>query len=164
MKPLQIVKAKPNPAGKDRNRWGATPQQLAAEWVDFRNTGSGQVDLSGVELYHKAYSSRTEWKWAKVIDFTGSLGPGKVVRVHSGRARDLAVIPAAELAGADYHVFTGSDNYTWNNAEGDAPSLFERNIREWIDQAGYDPYPPEGAVLIRSGAKLVPAAVAAMHR
>jgi hypothetical protein len=32
--PLQIVRIKPNPAGRDRNRYGQTPAaQLAAEWV-----------------------------------------------------------------------------------------------------------------------------------
>jgi len=32
---------------------------------------------------------------------------GRIVRVHSGIKRDLAVIRPEDLAGADYHAFTG---------------------------------------------------------
>lgn len=156
MKSLQIVRAKPNPRGKDRNRYGtATPTQLAAEWVDFRNVGYGDVNLQGVELYHLAYGDGGQSRWEKVMDFKGVLRAGKVVRVHSGATRDLSIIAAEDLAGADHHLFTGQDRYVWNNAEGDCPSLRDAAVNEWIDQASYDPFPPEGAVLVRSGAKLV---------
>jgi hypothetical protein len=59
------------------------------------------------------------------------------------------------LAGADYHVFTGEDEYVWNNRQGDTPLLFNDTTEKTIDKASYDPNPPEGVVLVRAGDKLV---------
>jgi hypothetical protein len=163
MTTLRIVRAKPNPAGKDRNRHGFVPAvQLAAEWVDFQNTGNAPVNLLGIELYHVAVSRGGARSWAKVTDFSGLLPAGHIVRVHAGQGGDKRIIAAADLAGAEHHVFTGSDAYVWNNAEGDAPSLLSSSTRQWIDQTSYDPHPGEGAVLVRSGSKLI--AVAATAR
>lgn len=81
--------------------------------------------------------------------------PGKIVRVHSGQNRELSVVRPDDLAGADYHVFTGDDAYVWNNKQGDTPLLFYDVKKETIDSASYDPNPPEGVVLVRQGDKLV---------
>lgn len=44
---LTIVRIKPNPAGKDRPAYsGPTAEQLAAEWVDFRNDSGRDADLT----------------------------------------------------------------------------------------------------------------------
>ena len=44
-----IIKAKPNPAGKDRVS-GITPKkQLAAEWVDFKNIGDESFGLQSAD-------------------------------------------------------------------------------------------------------------------
>lgn len=149
---LLLTSIKPNPIGKDRSQTGATPAQLAAEWVDFRNDGSEPAPLDGVLLYHRAYSGGTA-SWARVTRFTGNLPVGKTVRVHAGRVRDLSVIRQEDLVGADYHLFTGEDRYAWNNREGDTPLLYNDRTNTTIDQASYDPFPPEGAVLVRQGAK-----------
>lgn len=58
--------------------------------------------------------------------------------------------------GADFHAFVGRDLYVWNNAEGDCSGLWSPAAQRFIDKACYDPHPPEGAILVRVGDKLVP--------
>jgi hypothetical protein len=157
---LTITSIKPNPAGKDRPRHGSpSPSQLAAEWVDFRNDAQQRVNLEGVALYHRAYAV-SQWHWERIMTFKGDLGVGELVRVHSGQKRD-GVINAEDATAATYHLFTGKDEYVWNNREGDAPLLNFEPRNETIDTASYDPNPPEGTVLVRQGAKLVAGARAA---
>lgn len=158
MKTLKISQLKPNPTGKDRTRFGPlSATQLAAEWVDVKNTGIGSVNLENVELNHKAFSPQDPaGKWQAVMVFPSFLlAAGKVVRVHSGRHRDVSVIAAADQAGADYHTFTGADAYVWNNSEGDTAALWDLGQQKWIDSAAYDPNPPEGVILVRVGSKLI---------
>lgn len=164
MKTLLITQIKPNPAGKDRDRFGnASKSQLAAEWMDFRNTGLAAVDLGDVVLYHIAYPpGSSQGHWEQVMSFRGILAAGRTVRVHSGSGPESVVRPE-DLVGADHHLFTGR-NYVWNNREGDTPRLFDSLLRFNIDQASYDPYPPEGHVLVRSGNKLVRAMAPAYVR
>jgi hypothetical protein len=151
---LYITRIKPNPAGKDRGPHGQTSaSQLAAEWVDFENNGTGGVDLSMVELFHRAYHYGQQPTWERVSTFTGILPAGKSVRVHSGGGPE-GVIRDEDRRGADYHVFSG-ENYVWNNKEGDTPALYHTTTKTTLDAASYDPNPPEGQVLVRSGDKLV---------
>lgn len=159
---IQVIRLKPNPRGKDRT-WGATtPAQLGAEWVDIKNNGTGSVDLSGVELNHIAYpAGGGEGKWASVCILKCVLGPGQVLRVHSGEHRPVSVLHAEDQAGAHWHQFTGKDQYVWNNSQGDTAGLWLLNPGKWIDSASYDPHPPEGMVLVRSGQKLIPAVATA---
>lgn len=157
---LLITRIKPNPLGKDRNRLGrADAVQLAAEWVDFKNIGSVDIALRDVVLYHIAYSAG-QGRWERVMGFTGILEAGKTVRVHSGSG-PVSVIRMEDWLNADHHVFTNRDNYVWNNAEGDAPMLFDTQVNQQVDHASYDPYPPEGQVLYRSGNKLIAAKASA---
>lgn len=155
---------KPNPVGKDRSRYGsATPAQLGAEWVDVNNTGRSPVDLTGIDLYHLAYGqpgTKPEWQKVTSLPANWSLPAGNVLRVHSGQKRDLSVLRPEDLNGADFHSFTGRDSYAWNNAEGDTAGLWKAVSKTWLDSASYDPYPPEGVILVRSGNKLVPAGAA----
>lgn len=152
---LTIVRIKPNPAGKDRSRHAApSPAQLAAEWVDLRNDTGRDVSLNNVSLWHLAYARGRRPEWKKITPFSGTLPTGMIVRVHSGKRRELSVIHPNDLAGANYHVFTGEDTYVWNNKEGDTPMLFNDVRKEIVDKASYDPNPPEGAVLVRLGDKL----------
>lgn len=164
MKTLRITRIKPNPAGKDRSRYGtADASQLAAEWVDFKNSGADSVELNGVDLYHLAYAPGADrGRWDKIMSFRGSLPPGNTVRVHAGSGPESVIRPA-DRTGAEYHLFNGR-NYVWNNDHGDSPRLFDTAREQNIDQASYDPYPPEGQILVRSGNKLVPAAVPAYSR
>lgn len=164
MKTISVYRIKPNPTGKDRDRYGSpSAAQLGGEWVDLRNSGSQALNTSGVGLYHLAYpSSGGKPEYRLVVNLPDcSLKPGEVLRVHSGRTRAISVLNADDRNGADWHSFTGEDAYVWNNREGDAPALFEYAIKETIDSASYDPYPPEGTTLYRQGAKLVPARVPA---
>ena len=90
---LTILRIKPNPAGKDRpSHGGPTPSQLGGEWVDFRNDTGGAVSLAGVALYHLAYASSGEAAWQRVMGFKGDLPASEIVRVHSGKVRDVSVI------------------------------------------------------------------------
>jgi hypothetical protein len=147
---LKTTPLKPNPMGKDRARLGRlTPTQLAAEWVDFKNTGNAPVKLAGVSLYHVAYApGERNGHWAEIMKFTGAVEAGKVIRVHSGQRRDLSVMATEDLVGADYHLFTGQDVYVWNNKEGDTAGLWDTGISEFIDKASYAPHPPEGVILV----------------
>ena len=156
MKNLQTVRLKPNPSGKDRTgRGGATAAQLGGEWVDIRNVGSTPIDLTGVTLYHIAYSGTTDnGKWEEVMTFTGSLAPGKVIRVHAGSG-PLNVLHLIDQQEADFHLFTKRDVYVWNNYRGDCSALWQAGANQLFDKACYSPNPPEGAILVRSGDRLV---------
>jgi hypothetical protein len=119
MSTLQIIRIKPNPTGKDRTRSGATPAQLGAEWVDFQNIGSTAVALENVELFHVAYPARqSQAYWSRITGFRGAVGAGEIVRVHAGRVRNLSVLQQEDVRGAHHHVFTGEDQYVWNNRQG----------------------------------------------
>ncbi len=164
MKTLSVYRIKPNPTGKDRNRYGSpSASQLGGEWVDLRNSGSYALNTNGIGLYHLAYPStggKPEYRLAVNLPDC-NLKPGEVLRVHSGQRRDLSVLNAEDRNGADWHSFTGEDAYVWNNREGDAPTLYEQAVKETIDSTSYDPHPPEGVVLQRQGATLVPMYVTA---
>lgn len=151
---LQIARIKPNPAGKDTYRGYAPASQLAAEWVDITNAGTLPVVLNGISLYHRAFTAGNA-RWALVTSLQGSLPAGRTLRVHAGRG-GVGVVRQADLIGADYHAFTGEDRYVWNNREGDTPLLWHDAQKVQIDAAAYDPNPPEGAVLVRVGDRLVP--------
>lgn len=156
MKTMKSVRIKPNPAGKDRNRRGvATAAQLGAEWVDLKNEGAAAVTLNGLTLYHVAYSGATDnGTWEKVQSFNGSLGAGKVMRVHSGSG-PVSALNAADLEGADAHVFTNRDNYIWNNDRGDCSALQKDGETEKFDKCWYDAKPTEGVILVRVNDKFV---------
>jgi hypothetical protein len=155
---LMIIRIKPNPIGKDRPpHGGPTPALLGGEWVDFRNDTGQDVSLNAVGLWHLAYAPPSA-RVAAVMTFSGTLPARKIVRVHAGQKRDLSAIRAEDLAGPDYHVFTGRDAYVWNNKPCDSPLLFNETTRETIDKASYAPNPPEGVVLVRMGDQLAPVA------
>ncbi len=154
---LTIIRIKPNPAGKDRpGHGGPTAAQLAAEWVDFRNDSGVDVSLDGISLWHLTYAPGRDREWERVVNFGFTLPAGTIARVHAGQKRDLSVVRPEDIAGADYHVFTGDDAYVWNNKQGDSPLLFKGAAKETIDTASYAANPPEGEVLVRLGNQLVP--------
>ncbi len=156
MKNLQNVQLKPNPSGKDRTPCGtATAAQLGGEWVDIKNMGNTSVDLTRVKLYHIAYSGKSDnGKWEEIMLFTGTLGPGKVIRVHAGSG-PLNVLHLIDQQGADFHLFTKRDVYMWNNDRGDCSALWQAGENHPFDKACYSPDPPEGVILVRSGDRLV---------
>lgn len=154
---LTITQAKPNPAGKDRLGNLVPSSQLAGEWVDFKNTGDESYPLNNIELQHIAYTpSYPNGVWDRVMGFSGNLGVGQVVRVHSGGEIPLDSLSPEDFIGANYHLFTGK-NYVWNNDKSDAPRLVlwqNGHITE-IDKAAYSAYPPEGRILKRVGGALL---------
>lgn len=153
MKGLKVIKAKPNPSGKDRTLHQIPPKQLAAEWVDFQNIGNEGYNLAPVTLQHLVYKPGCSDARAEIVmTFKGTLQPGEILRVHSGHPIPLTDLPQEDVAEATYHLFSGK-GYVWNNSCGDAPSLAEGGA--WIDRAFYDSNPPEGRILVRSGDKLV---------
>ena len=156
MKTLRTVRLKPNPSGKDRSRrGGATAAQLGGEWVDIENNGRSPVDLTGVTLYHIAYSGASDnGRWEQVMAFKGTLKVAEVIRVHSGSG-PLTSLHAIDQQGATYHLFTGRDVYIWNNDRGDCSALWQDGDRTPFDRACYDPNPPDGIILVRVGDRLV---------
>lgn len=159
MSRLQTIRMKPNPAGKDRTRYGASAAQLAAEWVDIKNVSTEAVNMNGVRLCHIAYSDAyPNGRWELITSFTGTLQPGQVIRVHTGEAKNASQIRSEDLVGADHHLFTGRDAYVWNNDRGDCSSLWTADGDQPFDKASYSSPPAEGAILTRVGDTLVGAA------
>lgn len=157
MRKLTITQAKPNPAGKDRFGNLAPSSQLAGEWIDFQNTGDESYPLDNVKLHHVAYTTAyPNGVWQDVMNFTGVLEVGKIVRIHSGGRIPLETLLPVDRSGADYHLFTGN-NYVWNNDRSDSPRLvLEQNGKTYeADKATYSAYPLEGRVLKRRGSQLV---------
>jgi hypothetical protein len=157
MKRLTITQAKPNPSGKDRLGSLVPYSQLAGEWVDFENTGDENYPLTNIRLYHIAYTTQyPDGVWEEAMSFTGALGAGKVVRVHSGGKVPLESLALVDRVGANYHLFTG-DNYIWNNDKGDSPRLVLKQGGQLyeVDRAFYSAYPPEGKILKRVGGQLI---------
>lgn len=155
MRNLTVSQAKPNPAGKDRYPVDIPNSQLAGEWVDFKNSYLTDMPLDNIELYHIAYTrEKPDGEWKKVMGFNGTLKVGEVVRIHSGGETPLTNLKPIDIAGADYHLFTGK-NYIWNNDKSDTAGLWNKAQEIWVDKAKYDAYPPEGKILKRIGDKLI---------
>ena len=151
---LLIIKAKPNPLGKDRIGRTFTPAiQLAAEWVDFQNIAKTAINLNGTQMYHLAYlPGKTEWEL--VIELSGVIQSGEIVRIHSGNPLPLNQMNFQDTIGANYHVFTGK-NYVWNNDKLDKPYLWYKPTQQKIDLTYYDAWPVEGKILQRLNDKLI---------
>lgn len=140
---LYITLALPNPAGRDRTSYGPPSNvQLNHEWVEFANIGSQTSDMSGVGLFHYTFDTRCQKTGeAPLISFTGLLGSGYSIRVHSGRGELV-------LEGTVWHFFRDGSNYVWNNACGDTAVL--RNAAQTlVDWARYAPNPADGCILQR---------------
>ncbi len=152
---LQVFRCKPNPRGRDKTPDGAIPlTQLAAEWVDIKNTGSSGVNLHRIELRHIAYiDSRPVWHNVRLL--SGTLPSGEILRVHSGIKLEASEMLDVDRTGAQHHLFTGHPRYVWNNKEGDTARLWDRDRDSVIDEASYAPLPPDGAILHRVGKELV---------
>lgn len=140
---LKIIKAKPNPFGKDRTSCHYTPAtKLAGEWIDIKNNGSSPVALNGLSLWHLAYliNNTTEWQLALTFDLANnfSLLAGQVIRVHSGHRIDPNLLPMEDQDGANWHVFTDKD-YIWNNKLPDKPTLTDPRLttNNIVDQTSY---------------------------
>ncbi len=163
---LQVYRAKPNPAGKDKTGAGVPkPEQLVAEWVDVKNVGSESIRFSTIALHHTLYGARcestdkTECYWQGNGDET--LKPGEVLRVHTGKREHRDLLSGEDDGNVSWRAFAGRGNFVLNNRCGDRIYVTWRNHAgpQLQDDASYDPNPPEGAILKRAGNKLVPAPV-----
>jgi len=164
---VSVYRIKPSPSGKRADREGAASAEMAVgEWVDLRNHGSKTLTTKGISLYHVVETGPgggPEYRFVVTLPDC-SLKPGEVLRVHSGRRRDLATLPSEDRAGAEWRTFTNEAGYVWGDRQGDTAMLYEAASREMIDWASFDPDPPEGLFLQRQGAKLVPLSAAAAGR
>jgi hypothetical protein len=167
---LQITQAKPNPVGKDKNKWTPKPDHLLGEWADFKNVGDAAVRLSLIHVAHLEFSTNCVAKEKPVIYWSGSAGttvqPGEIVRLHTGRSKDASQMATVDRGGVNYHVYAESGSFVLNNDCGDTVSLWwkgnDGNFNH-EDVASYDANPPDGAILYRSGSKLVVSALAGLY-
>lgn len=161
---VQIIKAKPNPYGKDRTYGGsAKHEKLLGEWVDLKNIGDDSVNLSVLNLCHTEFSGNCVPNEKPSIYWTGPTGkylqPQEIVRVHTGYSQYSHLMSSEDRSGVHYHAYAERGNFVLNNDCGDLISVWWKDRSgNWQqeDKAGYSPNPPEGAVLIRSGNLLVP--------
>jgi len=151
----QIIRAKPNPIGKDKFGNLSVQVQLAAEWIDIANKGIDPLQINNLRLYHMTFSEYcVKLNYEQVLSFKGILKSGEVIRIHSGGVLPLNQLYAEDIRGADYHLFTGK-NYIWNNRCGDSPTLYNYITETIIDKADYFANPPEGKILVRVGNLLI---------
>jgi hypothetical protein len=156
-KELYISKAKPNPAGKDKAGNSPKPEQLLGEWVDIKNIGTEPVPFSGMSLTHTLFDDRCN-KTGRVRTYwtcsgDGVLPVGCILRVHTGNKSDESLMKNEDKLGRDWWTFANESNNTcgdivttsWPNSLG----------ARQTDTVSYDRNQPEGAVLVRSGNKLV---------
>lgn len=166
---IEIHRAKPNPEGKDKPRYGAPEQaQLLGEWVDLKNVGDTAVSLSTLYLAHVEYDAHGRAKDPLSIYWNGSaatsLQPGQTVRVHTGKSSAVLQMRYNDLLGVDHHSYAERANFALNNREGDTLTVRWKSGDQWYkeDAASYDPAPSEGEILVRRGQKLMSTAVQAM--
>jgi hypothetical protein len=159
---LQITQAKPNPVGKDKAGNYPKPEQLLAEWVDIKNVGTEAVAFSSISLSHTLFNDQCQntgrtdvyWTWASSTD---SLLPNQMIRVRTGRFRDKHLISPSDDTGNNWNGFANRDNFVLNNRCGDILTVTwtgDFGSRK-SDTVSYDRNQPEGAILRRSGNKLV---------
>lgn len=165
-KQLQIFRAKPNPAGKDKSGNNPKPEQLLGEWVDIKNVGDEPVGFGSMTLTHTLFNDYCQLTGKVETYFRGSstdhqvLSPGQVLRIHTGRKLDENRMKDEDKVGRDWWNFANSDRFKLNNKCGDTlvVTWTDSYGRTLQDAAEYDRNQPEGAVLVRSGSKLVRAA------
>jgi hypothetical protein len=146
MADLEVTRLLPNPAGKDRTPANqVTNAQLNGEWVEFRNTTAKTLNIEGVYITHRTFTSRCEpIQDERLTTFKGNLSSGHSVRLHSGSGTDGTDPYDPTL----HHVYVGRGNFVWNNVCGDRAGLYVASGVE-IDYAYYDRNPPEGVILER---------------
>jgi hypothetical protein len=161
-KQLQVFRAKPNPFGKDKTSGDIPkPEQLLGEWVDIRNVGDESIPFSKMQLFHTLYGNRceetgrTQNYWSGGSDST--LEPGQILRIHTGRKSDEALMQSEDRGSVDWRGFANRSNFVLNNACGDVIKIAWRDAHgnDYSDTATYKPNVPEGAILVRVGHSLV---------
>lgn len=102
---IEIHRVKPNPAGKDRVAGSAKPEQLLGEWVDLKNIGDASVSLATLQLANNEFDANCKVTKEAVIYWNGRSGDtlqaGKILRVHTGKSSDSAVLKPENRDGVD---------------------------------------------------------------
>lgn len=155
MADITILRAKPNPVGKDKYGSHSPQTQLHAEWVDLYNSSGHALSMVDVKLYDHTFDVFCNDRGKRSIFTFGefSLPANCVVRIHSGNRIDASQLPLEDRNGADYHGYTGN-NYVLNNNCGDILEVRSQND-VLIDKTSYSARPLEGAILVRKGDYLV---------
>ncbi len=160
---LQVFRAKPNPFGKDKTSGGVPkPEQLLGEWVDIKSIGTEGIRISTIELSDHLYHSdcqdtgKSQVYWHDT-GTTGTLNAGQIIRVHTGKKSDEALMLDIDKGSVDWRSFANRGNFVLNNACGDVLTITWQDARgnRYSDAASYKPNVPEGAILVRSGQTLV---------
>ncbi len=156
---LQVYRAMPNPAGKDRNASGPKPEQLVREYVDIKNIGTSPVPFASMELHHTQYGRTcseikgTECYWT-ARNSGDSIGVGEILRVYTGSKQYESTL-SSEDRGADvkWRGFAERGNFVLNNVCGDTIHIvWTDEYRQRVsDSVSYSANPPEGKLLLRSG-------------
>jgi hypothetical protein len=155
---LEIYRAKPNPLGKDRNRYNI-PNQLNGEWVDIRNITVQNIDLRFVSIANMTFGQHCD-PHRPTLYWLGNqtlLGPQQVARLHTGLSLYSGNVQGLDAGGVNMHLFAERQNYVLNNKCGDSIFVYhltKQNTWTLLDQASYDPNPGEGRILSRIGIKL----------
>lgn len=155
MSDIIILRAKPNPYGKDRYGFHATQELLRAEWIDLYNNTNHGLNMDGVSLYDHTFGTTCGDQGKRLIFRFGvfTLPSGSVVRIHSGESIESSKLPPEDSNGADYHGYT-TYNYVLNNLCGDIIEV--RNKEDvLVDKTSYSPKPAEGDILERKGNLLI---------
>ncbi len=152
---LQVFRAKPNPAGRDKVYGAPRPEQLLGEWVDIRNTGTEAIPFSAISLSHTLFDNQCNNTGRAEIYWSGGgsnvLAVGQVVRVHTGNRLDAHLMNASDKLGCNWHGYADRSNFVLNNSCGDIITA------TWTDSFGtrqrdtvsYSRNQPEGAILER---------------
>jgi len=136
---------------------------LLGEWVDLKNTGDASVSLSTLHVANNQFDANCRITNEAVIYWNGrssdTLHVGKILRVHTGKSSDSALMKVEDKNGVDLHAYAERGNFALNNKCGDAITVWWKTTSDgkWHeeDRASYDANPTEGAVLVRSGRKLI---------
>lgn len=151
---LKIWQIKPNPEGKDRyDGVSDTPvHQVSSEWIDLKyDSLVGHYIMGGVKL-QKQIEKDGQVIWWDVLEFPTDihfeLGAEKVLRIHSGKLMAEAAMERQDREGADFHFFT-QKSFVWSNKNAENIRILDKDGKV-LDEAAYDPWPPEGEILHRN--------------
>ena len=158
---IQIIRAKPNPVGKDKARNSPLAAQLLGEWVDLKNVGDGGVSCSTLHLSHSEFGPGCAKREQPQIYWNGqpvTINVGEIARVHTGRSADSWQMAQTDREGVHHHFFAEKGSFALNNDCGDELAVWWKGSDDqWHreDLASYRPHPVEGKILQRVAGGLV---------
>lgn len=159
-KSVKLLRAKPNPVGKDKILGIPKAEQLLGEWIDIKNTGTEAIKLSDIFLSHTKFNNKcemigTDCFWIGRNNF---LHPERIIRVHTGNISDEHLMRQEDKINGGWCSFANRDNFVLNNRCGDILTLTWRDFNSFpqAETVSFEANQPEGAILVRVGNNLVP--------